>query len=138
MKIVYVFLFLIILMSSCSIQKLIKNDVYRELAPIEYNAYVVDTSNVIIDVRTSKEYDKTHIERAINLSYFGGKFKKKVKELKIDTTKTIMIYCQTQHRSLFVSNKLYKMGYSKIIDLDKGMKQWQKQNMPVVIPDSSK
>ena len=109
-----------------------------ELTPKEYNAYVVDTTNVIIDVRTNKEFNKLHIERAINISYFGGNFKKEVKELKIDTTKTILIYCQTQHRSLFVSNKLYKMGYSKIIDLDKGMKQWQKQNMPIVITDSLK
>lgn len=134
---VLLFLFLIIL-SSCSIQKLKKKGVYKELTPTEYFAHILDTSNVIIDVRTFKEYKKSHIEGAVNVSFFGGKFKKKVKSLKIDSLKTILIYCQTQHRSLFVSNKLNKMGYSKIIDLDKGFKQWKKEGLPTVILDTIK
>ena len=99
---------------------------------LDYDTYSLDTSNIIIDERTSKEYKKSHIGRAINVSYFGGKFKNKVKKLNIDTFKTILLYYQIQHRSLFVSNKLYKLGYSSIIDLDKEFNQWKKQEFPIV------
>lgn len=130
MKLFTKLLVMLVLLSSCSIQKLKKKGVYKELTPEEYYSIASDTTNSIIDLRTLKEFEKGHIERAKNVSFFGGHFKNKVKDLQIDTTKTILIYCQTQHRSLFVSNKLYKMGYKNIIDLDKGFKAWKKQGLP--------
>ena len=98
---------ILILFSSCYLQKHKNKRVYKELLSLDYDTYNLDTSNVIIDERTFNEYEKSHIERAINVSYFGGKFKNKVKKLN-DTFKTILLYYQIQHRSLLGSNKLYK------------------------------
>jgi len=121
-----------ILISSCSIHKLKKNGNYQELSYLEYNTYVNDSSVNIIDVRTPKEFNKSHIKGAYNWSFFGGDFKRELKKAVLDTSKITLIYCQTQHRSLFVANKLYKAGFHCIIDLDKGMRVWQKNNMPLV------
>jgi len=125
-----------ILISSCSIQKLKKSGVYKEVSSEEYLMYVKDSSVNIIDVRTPKEYQKSHIKGAINVSYFGGNFKEKFKKLDLDSSKTILIYCQTQHRSLMVANKIYKAGSHSIIDLDKGMRVWLKAELPYVVSDS--
>ena len=125
-----------ILISSCSIQKLKKSGVYKEVSSEEYLMYVKDSSVNIIDVRTPKEYQKSHIKGAINVSYFGGNFKEKFKKLDLDSSKTILIYCQTQHRSLMVANKIYKAGFHSIVDLDKGMRVWLKAELPYVVSDS--
>ena len=125
-----------LLISSCSIHKLKEKSVYKELSPKEYYAYVKDSSVNIIDVRSAHEYEDYHIKGAVNVSYFGGNFKEELNKQNLDTTKTTLIYCQTQHRSLMVANKIYKAGFANIIDLDKGMRVWYKNDFPTVTPDT--
>lgn len=125
-------LFSILLISSCGIQKLSKNNVYKEVHAEEFQTYTEDTNNILIDVRTNSEYQKSHIKGAINVSYFGGHFKEKVEVMHLDTSKTVLIYCETQHRSLFVAKKLHKIGFQTIIDLDKGMIKWRKYGFPSI------
>ena len=132
MKFVTLFL-TIILLSACGVHSLKKQGVYQELVGQEYLNYVSDSSVNIIDVRTNSEFKKSHIKGAINISYFGGHFKKELEEAGLEVQKTTLIYCETQHRSLFVVRKLKKAGFNKIIDLDKGMMHWRKDGFPVEI-----
>ena len=118
------------LLSNCGIRKLEKLGVYTEVNPPEYHSYIQDSSANIVDVRTTKEYDKSHIHGALNVSYLGGHFTDKIIRLELDKDKTILIYCETQHRSLFVVKKLYRLGFKKIIDLNKGMMYWRKLGFP--------
>mgnify|MGYP003687755739 CR=1 FL=1 len=124
------FFLIVLLTSSCGIRSLTKKGNYQELAPEAYLEYVQDSSVNIIDVRTNTEFEKSHIEGALNVNYFGGHFKRDLNQLNIDSTKTTLIYCETQHRSLFVAKKLKKVGFLKVIDLDKGMMNWRKQGFP--------
>ena len=126
------------LISSCSIHKLKRTGAYKELSSEEYYVYVKDSSVNIIDVRSTKEYKDYYIRGAVNVSYFGGNFKNELQKQNLDTTKTTLIYCQTQHRSLMVANKVYKAGFKNIIDLDKGMRVWYKNNFPTVVTDTIK
>ncbi len=126
------YIFVLLILASCSIHKLTKENVYKELPAKEFQVLASDTNNIIIDVRTLSEYQKSHIKGAINISYFGGHFSKQLKAMQLDTSKTVLIYCETQHRSLFVAKKLYKAGFHRIIDLDKGMGYWRKNNFPSV------
>ena len=106
--------------------------VYSELPPAEYLTFVNDTLVNIIDVRTNSGYEKTHISGAVNVSYFGGHFIEDLAALNLDTNKITLIYCETQHRSLFVAKKVYNLGFHSIIDLDKGMMHWRKKGFPFV------
>ena len=127
------FTFLIVfLVSSCSIGKLTKLGVYKELAPSEYLIYLEDSTVNIIDVRTESEYIKTHINGAVNASYFSGHFRKAIKSLELNKSLPTLIYCETQHRSLFAAKKLYLAGYKTILDLDRGMMHWRKNGFPFV------
>ena len=122
---------------SCGVKKLEKKGVYVEMPASDYQRYVEDSNVNIIDVRTEKEYQKSHIEGAINASYFSGNFKQIIDTLHFDTSKTTLIYCETQHRSLFAAKILYKKGFDKIIDLDRGMRIWRKENFPSVYPNDT-
>lgn len=125
-------LFLFVLLTSCSIGRLTKKGVYREIGAKDYFTYVTDSSVQIIDVRTKSEFEKSHVEGAVNISCLGGGFKSGVKGSGLDPDKTTLIYCETQHRSLFAAKKLYQLGYKEIIDLDKGMMRWRKDGYPYI------
>ncbi|MFZ9029122.1 MAG: rhodanese-like domain-containing protein [Crocinitomicaceae bacterium] len=124
--------FLGLLLCACSIGRLTKKNVYTELPGEQYFNMIQDSNVQIIDVRTKGEYEKSHISGAVNFSYLGGGFKKAVAESDLDPTKTTLIYCETQHRSLFAAKKLYRIGYKNIIDLDKGMMRWRKDGLPYI------
>ena len=128
----------ILFAASCGIRSLTKKGAYQELSPESYLQYVQDSSANIIDVRTNAEYDKSHIEGAININYLGGHFKRDLVEANLDNSKPTLIYCETQHRSLFVAKKLYRTGFQNVIDLDKGMMHWRKQQFPYFDSDSIK
>lgn len=128
----FIYISLFFSLASCSIGKLTKLGVYQELKPPEYLAHVGDTTVNIIDVRTLAEYNKSHIKGAVNVNYFGGSFVEDLRALNLDTAETTLIYCETQHRSLFVAKKLYKEGFHHVIDLDKGMMHWRKKGFPYI------
>jgi len=128
----FIYISLFFSLASCSIGKLTKLGVYQELKPPEYLAQVEDTTVNIIDVRTLAEYNKSHIKGAVNVNYFGGSFVEDLRALNLDTAVTTLIYCETQHRSLFVAKKLYKEGFHDVIDLDKGMMHWRKKGFPYI------
>jgi len=110
--------------------------VYQELSPESYLQYIQDSSINIIDVRTNAEYVKSHIEGAVNVNYLGGHFKRDLVEVNLDNSKPTLIYCETQHRSLFVAKKLYRAGFLKVVDLDKGMMNWRNQQFPYFDSDT--
>lgn len=121
-----------LVLSACSTGRLTKKGVYTELPGEQYFNLIQDSNVQIIDVRTKGEFEKSHIAGAVNFSYLGGGFKKAVAESKLDPVKTTLIYCETQHRSLFAAKKLYRLGYKNIIDLDKGMMRWRRDGLPYI------
>ena len=130
------FFVIALILSSCSIGRLTKIGAYQELPPEQYLPYVQDSTINLIDVRTESEYEKTHIEGAINISFFGGHFREELKEKNLNKSLPMLIYCETQHRSLFVAKKMYRMGYRNVIDLDRGMMYWRKHEFPYWSPAS--
>ena len=52
---------------------------------------------VILDVRTPREFKRSHIENAINIDYHSFSFKSKIR--KLDRDKTYLIHCQSGVRS---------------------------------------
>lgn len=115
---------------SCNTWKKSKNFDYSELTFSEFDKSLKSDSNyIIVDVRTPKEYRNGHMKHALNVSYFGTIFTDSIK--KIDRSKTIYMYCQTQHRSPLASKKMKKLGFVKIIDLSGGFMKWENNQMPI-------
>jgi len=69
---------------------------------------------ILIDVRTKEEYDRYHIEGAINhdiMDMMEGKFPY------IDKVAEVSLYCESGNRSMMAKNMLENAGFNKVIDL---------------------
>lgn len=123
--------FVLVFITSCGNWKHTKGFSYEEYSIDDYQKKLSENSNyLIVDVRTPGEFNKGHIEHAINISYFGSGFREATD--KLDKSKLIFMYCETQHRSPLASKIMKKEGFTHIIDLKGGFIKWQKQNMPMV------
>ena len=118
------------ILTSCSTRKLHNAGIYIVLSPAQFENSLNQKDINIIDVRTKGEYNKSHLKGAVNASYLSGKFLKQIANYHLDNNKTTLIYCETQHRSPLAAKRLYKVGFTKIIDLKKGMVVWRKQGYP--------
>jgi rhodanese-related sulfurtransferase len=80
-------------------------------------------NTVLVDVRTSTEYDSAHIPNAL-LADWKNKtaFMQVVKSF--DTSKTYLLYCRTGKRSLAAADTLRTLGFSKVYDLTGGIANW--------------
>lgn len=85
---------------------------------------------VIIDIRTPDEYNRGHIEGAVNIDFYGGAFDEEVSRL--DKTKNYFIYCRSGNRSSQALSIFKKYPFKEIYHLKNGIIDWQKENLPLV------
>ena len=69
-------------------------------------------AEIVIDVRTSVEYDSGHIENAINIPY--DVIKDKINEITEDKDTLIKLYCRSGRRSGIAKDVLDKLGYKNV------------------------
>lgn len=91
------------------------------LSPKDLKSFPADVQ--LIDVRTPKEYQKSHLKNAININLFSSDFNDKIN--KLDKNKDVYLYCETGGRSKFVAKRLKKQGFTNIYDLEGGISNWQ-------------
>lgn len=89
-----------------------------------------DKTAQLVDVRTAAEFNSGHIESAVNYDFYADDFDQKL--AKLDKNKTVMVYCAAGGRSASSAEKLKKMGFKKVYDLDGGMGAWRKAGKKVV------
>lgn len=77
---------------------------------------------VLLDVRTEEEYQAGHIQGA---QWFPrGKLEYYIQERIKDPDSKIVLYCRTGGRSALATLTLKDMGYTNVVDLDGGFKEW--------------
>ena len=81
-----------------------------------------DESFILLDVRTEAEYLAGHIQGA---QWFPrGKLEYYIQELIRDPNSRVVLYCRTGGRSALAALTLKDMGYTNVVDLDGGFKEW--------------
>lgn len=100
------------------------------LEPKEFKEFLATNDVILVDVRTPKEFSSGHIENAININFLSSEFDKKIQ--KLDTTKTLVIYCRSGNRSGKSTSKLVKAGFKEIYDLKGGVLNWQKSGQKLI------
>ena len=111
-------LLLIFLLFSCSN----KENTYKQIDSIQAQEIFTKEGNyIILDVRTKEEYDSGHIPNAINVPV--ETINNKPSELP-DLNQEIYIYCRSGNRSKQAADKLVKLGYTNLYDLDGGLLNW--------------
>lgn len=104
--------------------------VYQSLANISSvnQADQVDFTNkdnVLIDVRTTQEYEEGHLPDAINIDVNSPDFEKEIK--KLNPKKNYYLYCRSGKRSTAAAEKMESAGFKNVANLKDGYINYQKK-----------
>lgn len=125
-KIFVALLFLCCSFSSCG-QKTYKQklkSLYRNTVPLVKSDELVKQlgGSVVLDTRSQKEFDVSHIQGAHLVDYDKPKLKT------LDTlakNQPIVVYCSVGYRSERIGEKLQKMGFTNVKNLYGGIFDWK-------------
>lgn len=84
---------------------------------------------LLVDVREESEFAKDHLPGAVHLG--KGIIERDI-EVKVPEPSTPMVlYCGGGYRSALAADNLQKMGYSNVISMDGGIREWREKNYPL-------
>ena len=85
-----------------------------------------DDNVTLLDVRSTGEYRRGHIQKAILIPV--EVLSKNISELQKEKNKTIIVYCQTGSRSVRASRILVKNGFTPL-NVKGGFKTWEEEGL---------
>jgi rhodanese-related sulfurtransferase len=103
--------------------------VHKNVNPDEFEKLSKKPETVILDVRSPQEYAKGHIKNSVLINFNDKNFDEKIKQL--DKGKTYLVHCAVGGRSAKACDKLDSYGFQKVVNLEGGIKAWQKAGKPV-------
>jgi len=83
----------------------------------------------LIDVREESEYAKDHLPGAVHLG--KGIIERDVEQKFPDTATPLVLYCGGGFRSALAADNLQKMGYTNVISMDGGIRDWRSKGYPL-------
>jgi rhodanese-related sulfurtransferase len=84
---------------------------------------------MIIDVREESEFAAGHVPGAKHLS--KGVIERDIEATIADLGTELILYCGGGFRSALSADMLQKMGYTNVISMDGGWREWTNQGLPV-------
>jgi len=84
---------------------------------------------LLIDVREESEFAKDHLPGAIHLG--KGVIERDIEERVPDLNTPMVLYCGGGFRSALAADNLQKMGYTGVISMDGGIREWREKNYPL-------
>jgi len=79
---------------------------------------LIEDNAIVIDVRTSTEYDTGHIEGSINIPV------ENISSIDYGKDSIIIVYCASGMRSSTAADTLVDLGYTNVYNLDGGLINW--------------
>jgi rhodanese-related sulfurtransferase len=102
---------------------------FKNVGAEEFDKLRQNKTNVVLDVRTPKEYAAGHIPGAVLIDFNSPDFEKEIARL--DKNKTYLVHCQGGVRSAKACGKLEKLDFPHLYNLEGGMKAWEKAKKPI-------
>ena len=84
---------------------------------------------VLIDVREESEWAKDHLPGAVHLG--KGVIERDVEARIPDPATPIVVYCGGGYRSALAADNLQKMGYTNVLSMDGGIRDWRNKGLPL-------
>jgi rhodanese-related sulfurtransferase len=85
---------------------------------------------ILVDVREESEWARGHIPNAIHLG--KGIIERDIEKAIPEKGAAIVLYCGGGFRSALAADNLKKMGYSNVISMDGGWREWTQANFPTI------
>ena len=119
-KILLIVLALLFVVSLSSCSKGYTNISNEELVEM----FESDVEYYYIDVRTSEEYyNERIVEFTINFDYYIFQYDYSLLDV-LDTTKPVVIMCNSGNRSVDASNIFLEVGFTEVYNLKNGIEGW--------------
>ena len=84
---------------------------------------------ILVDVREESEFAKDHLPGAIHLG--KGVIERDIEARVPDLNAEIVLYCGGGFRSALAADNLQKMGYTNVISMDGGIRDWREKKYPL-------
>lgn len=84
---------------------------------------------LLIDVREESEYAKDHLSGAIHLG--KGVIERDIEQRVPETDTPLVLYCGGGFRSALAADNLKKMGYTNVLSMDGGIRDWRAKDYPL-------
>lgn len=85
---------------------------------------------ILVDVREESEWARGHIPNAIHLG--KGIIERDIEKAIPEKGATVVLYCGGGFRSALAADNLQKMGYSNVISMDGGWREWTQAGFPTI------
>ena len=93
-----------------------------------------NSAPVILDVRSTEEFNEGHIEGAQHVPF--DTVKAHLKQLPTDRNQAIVVYCHSGGRAEDAMDTLRALGFTNVSELKGHYRAWKKENRPLVTPAS--
>jgi rhodanese-related sulfurtransferase len=101
----------------------------KNVGVAEFDKLRTESKSIVLDVRTPNEYALGHIPDAVNIDWNAKDFTEKVAAL--DRGHTYLVHCAAGGRSAKACDKMEKLNFKDLYNLEGGMKAWEKAGKPV-------
>ena len=102
----------------------------REISPAETQRRLDQGDTfLLIDVREDHEWDKGRAKGARHLG--KGIIERDIESQVPDHNAEIVLYCGGGYRSALAADALQKMGYTKVLSMSGGYKEWVASELPI-------
>ena len=84
---------------------------------------------MIVDVREESEFAKDHLPGAVHLG--KGIIERDIEARVPELNSEMVLYCGGGFRSALAADNLQKMGYTNVISMDGGIRDWRVKGYPL-------
>jgi rhodanese-related sulfurtransferase len=84
---------------------------------------------LLLDVREESEYAHDHLSGAIHLG--KGVIERDIEQRVPQLDTPLVLYCGGGYRSALAADNLQKMGYTNVLSMDGGIREWREKHFPL-------
>jgi len=103
---------------------------FRDVTAEEAATVIAEKAPLILDVRTPREFASGHLEGATLLPI--QEMQRRIGELSEDKERPVFVYCRTGNRSTVASKLLIDAGHRQVVNLRRGIVDWERRGLKVV------
>lgn len=85
-----------------------------------------------VDCREDAEWNAGHATGALHIG--KGVIERDIEEVIPNKQEEIVIYCGGGFRSALAADAIQKMGYTRVISMDGGIRGWREAGYPMTVP----
>jgi sulfur-carrier protein adenylyltransferase/sulfurtransferase len=105
----------------------------EEVDPAEAKQELEQGAVALIDTREPNEYIEAHIDGAELIRPVD--VAAKIEDVVPDHSQRVLLYCASGNRSARAADVLRELGYENAASVRGGIKQWEAEGLPVVMPE---